>query len=146
MLLARAVPLVVLIVLVPAAAGEDSGGFAPLGVAAASAGAEVVVSWLPGAQPADSYRVYGLSEGGAVVLLLDTAETANPGVLAATVEAGWSSYAVSGVWSGAESRLVYSLSSVDLLCVTVEFHPPSVSRRCLKVAPALAVSGAPLAT
>lgn len=127
----HALGLAMLVLLAPLAAGEDSAAFAPVGVATAPIGTEVAVSWAPGTEPADSYRIYGVSREGAITLLLDTAETENPSSLAAVVESGWNSYAVSGVSGGVESKLVYSLGSLDLGCVTVEFHPPAVSRSCV---------------
>lgn len=82
-----------------------------------------LVSWLPGIEPADSFRVYG-GTGAGLVLLLDTAGTAAPFSLAALVPSGYDAYAVTGVRAGVESPPVFG--SATTCSIYVETRPPGV--------------------
>lgn len=118
----RAVLLLAALVLVPLHVGVGSApGFAPSAVAALPVGGSVFISWVPGAEPADAFRVYGISESGALALLAETARGDASGALA-VVPAGFAGYAVSGVRGDVESGPVMAF----IPCVYVQTEPPGV--------------------
>lgn len=123
----RLVLLILALVVSPVAAGDSSAAYAPRDVAAVTLdNSSALVAWTPGDAIADSYRVYGLDTGGAV-LLVDTAETQAPVAFAAVVAGGFSGYAVSGVKDGTESK---PISGMGVGCIIITFHPPGVGTGC----------------
>ena len=92
----------------------------PVWVAAASLGDQVLVSWTPGIDAAEEYRVYGVIHG--VLMHLDTVH----GEFSTTVAQGYSSYGVSAVKDGVESRPTFA-AMVTGVCVTVHDDPPGVA-------------------
>lgn len=127
-------PLVLTALLVLAASAEAREPWAPLAVNAAATSVAfvgvVVVSWVPGAQLADEYKVYGVS-GTELVLVALAAGTS------ATVPPGYPGYAVSGVLDGVESEAVNALT---IPCATLDLDPPPgvAAGNCGMVAPAKA--------
>lgn len=120
-----ALALLALVLLAPLVTGSAADPYAPARVMAEAAGtAAAIVEWTPGTEPADSYRVYGL-QGSSLTLLVDTADTLAPLVLAVTVPAGYSEYAVSGVKNGLESNLVFS-GALSLGCIRISTDPPGI--------------------
>ncbi len=117
--------LLAVVVLMPLAFGSASEPFAPSRVMVESDGSVLaVVQWIPGAEPADSYRVYGL-DGEGFALLVDTKDAAAPLMLAVAVPAGYSAYAVSGVRENVESRLVFA-GDIPVGCIRIMTDPPAV--------------------
>lgn len=101
---------------------EATPGTAPVTVQAESVDAiSAIVTWTPGTVVAEEYRVYGIHEDGTPQLL-----TVVDGVpveeFLASVEAGYTTYAVSGVSGGVESRLVYA-GEAGTDCVMVDYDP-----------------------
>lgn len=89
----------------------------------------VLLQWAPGAEPADSFRVYGV-EDGALTLLADTSGSDAPRLMTITVPGGFQTYAVSGVRAGAESAPVLVTKTLAAGCVHVQTGPPDISQRC----------------
>ena len=89
-------------------------------VMAGTSGAVLV--WSPGTEVADEYKVYGLSDGGA--LLLDSVPADQR---LAEVPAGFNGYAVSGVKDDVETALTEAVG----VCVHVGHTPPSVRVGCM---------------
>lgn len=88
-----------------------------------------LISWVPGREMADSFRVYGIA--GSPVLLGEANGTDNPvEALSMTVPGGFQTYAVSGVKNGVESRLVFALGNdSEEDCIIVA--PPDVIINCI---------------
>ncbi|HEX2022950.1 MAG TPA: hypothetical protein VHH36_09550 [Candidatus Thermoplasmatota archaeon] len=88
----------------------------------------VLVSWTPGPEPADVYRVYGVSAGELVLL------SEQPAASGSTVLIGveFSSYGVSGVENGVESVVVPAVLIAPLLpChVWIDTSPPGYFTDC----------------
>jgi len=125
-----AAALVVVAILAPGAHATEP--FAPLVASATFApNAQMVVSWVPGEEPADSFNVYGFTDGGGMVLLKQGVTD-----LSVTVPSGFGSYAVSGVSQGNESGPVPAISPE---CeVFIHYDPPGAGYWCpeqRKVAP-----------
>lgn len=118
----RAALLLALTLLLPTALADDAADAAPAFVAALDAdGAQALVAWAPGELPADAYRVYGVSAGGAFTLLAEAPALVADGH-AALVEGGYATYAVTGVVGGRESP-----PTVAAGCVTYEDFPWGIS-------------------
>lgn len=114
--------LLVLALLAPSASSESSGAYAPRHVSVlAWDPSGSAVSWIPGEEAADSFRVYGFTSGGTRELLLDTAETPTPLAPFAVVQGGYLAYGVSGVAGGAETRVVLAGP-----CYYVQTNPPGI--------------------
>lgn len=104
--------------LAPLVASQPAEPWAPLAVSAAAIqGAGAAVSWLPGSESADSYRVYGIGADGSKTLLEE-----NVTQLSAPVPTGFHAYAVSGVKLGVESDAVTAVES----CIEISIQPPDV--------------------
>ena len=109
--------------LLPLVGAAEPAAYAPLAALAATVeGGAVVVSWVPGTEPADAYRVYGILGDGARVLLAPNVtgyETSVPG--------GYTGYAVSGVKLTVESD---PIPAVYETCVVISIQPPDVRIWC----------------
>lgn len=124
----RTLPLLVLLVLLaPGTVATETHTYAPLAVVAVRVGELTAVSWAPGEVPAEAYRVYGLTNGGATLLHETTGQDEVP---AAKVPSGFAAYGVTGILDGAESPLVVSAGVGADSCsrgpVTVILSPPQV--------------------
>jgi len=124
--LARLLPIAALLaaLFVPAPLASAAEPFAPLVASATLApDAQVVVSWVPGAQAADSFNVYGITPEGGMTLL-----RAGITDFSATMPGGFSSYAVTGVSMGAESAAVRAIQGE---CgFVISWDPPNVAYVC----------------
>ena len=118
------VALALLLALGPATA-DESASFAPsASIALESDAGRVVVAWEPGEELADSYRVFGLDDGGKVFLAEWT--PTSDGALNITVPSGFSEYGVAGVKNDVQSEIVKShvVNLGDRPCVTVVLDVP----------------------
>lgn len=117
-----ALALILAAFLAPLTASQAPAPYAPMAASVASIqGAAAVVSWVPGSEPADSYRVYGVASDGSKTLL-----DQNVTQLSAPVPAGFHAYAVSGVKLGIESEAITAFGS----CIEVSIQPPAVGIAC----------------
>lgn len=111
--------IVLLVTFIPLVEANEPS--APVAVAALDVGGDyALVAWVPGGAPADEYRIYGISTGGARTWLTTFAPAdTSPTVL--LVDGGFATYAVTGVLHGQESDMVYAAHSA---CVTLDDNPP----------------------
>lgn len=101
--------------------------YAPAAVTAAGpVDIETLVSWLPGAEAAEIYHVYGITDEGTPVLLAQSTATDAPN---AWVPTGFSTYAVAGVKAGIESDLVFALTKP---CVVIDLPTIGIDDDCLE--------------
>jgi hypothetical protein len=114
--------LLVLALLPPIGANEGAHPAQPASAVVAAGTSGAVLVWSPGTEIADEYNVYGLSDGGA--LLLDSVPADQR---LAEVPAGFNGYAVSGVKDDVETALTEAVG----VCVHVGHTPPSVRVGCL---------------
>lgn len=111
---------------------DQADTFAPAGSTAVLLEEEVAVSWQPGREVADSYRVYGLDEHGRTLLAEWLGSNLNDARL--TVPAGFADYGVTGVHGESESALVMAteIGLGDRPCITIEPRiPPGYWINCL---------------
>lgn len=121
--------MLAMILLAPVSMGDTAPeGAAPSRVVGGLYGNQVYLAWLPGAVVPDSFRVYGLSEGGGRTPL-DEVEIPPDGssVFTAVVPAGFTSYAISGVVSGAESQPMLAYFVQEECILEISWSPPGVS-------------------
>lgn len=105
-----------------------------------------VIGWTPGPVVADSYRVYGIDDGGGATWLAESAGPVPDGG-SLPVPSGFAQYAVTGVLNGIESDLVFAIAGAPpgSPCVEVYWNPLtySVDTSCLPISsnklPALVV-------
>jgi hypothetical protein len=93
----------------------------------------IVLAWLPGTQPADAYRVYGLIDGQPPTLLGEVPGSEYESVWSAGVASGFDAYGVSGVRGEVESIIQKALQTdVDELLPQpcVDLDPPNVILNC----------------
>lgn len=112
-------------VLTSSAAGDGSAHtWKPLAATTIVSDGEAFITWTPGEESADEYRVYGLV--GEVMHLLDVVTDAT----VTQVPATYSQYAITGVKHELESEPTLSLTAPNL-CIWIEQGPPpSVSAGC----------------
>lgn len=127
------VGLWLLLALGPAIADDAGAAFAPASSIAGQLDvAGVLVSWKPGEELADAYRVYGLS--GDIRTRLAEWSAENTGEASVMVPNGYAEYGVVGIRGGVESPLVLS-TLVDLddpPCLSVVIDvPPRYAIDCL---------------
>lgn len=109
--------LAVLALMPPAAEGSQE-DWAPTDVVTASTPSGAFVTWGPGTQVADQYKVYGVNGSHPVFL-----QFADQPFFELDPSASFPSYAVSGVKNGAESEIVYA---VGVPCLSIRTDPPDV--------------------
>ena len=124
----------------PAAATGGSEPYAPLKVFVSGDGStQALVQWLPGTQPADTYRIYGIA-GGAVELLEELSYTPSTPLVFQTSSV-YDTYGVSGVVDGIESLITVP----DEICRVVLGPPPhwqfGVTGWCMKLIDSLLPRG-----
>lgn len=105
----------------PSAIATDD--HAPSTVEAIVGVAKALVSWVPGPTPADEYRVYGAN--GGIPTLLAVVDGRPVEEFVAAVDSGYTTYAVSGVRDGTESRLVFA-GEIHGDCIMVSYDPPAI--------------------
>lgn len=124
--LARLLALALLVValLGPAHVVGAAEPFAPIAASAMHApDAQIIVGWLPGEDPADSYRVYGLAPDGAATLIADQITG-----LSVTVPEGFAGYAVTALRLGMESQQVKALETECR--IVISYNPPGAGYWC----------------
>lgn len=114
----RVVPLVVALVLLLPTVASDATITRPIAAFAFESNGGAVVSWIPGPEPADFYRVYGV-RGETLVPLVDVTE------MRAEVPLGFPAYGVTAVSGGVESTP--AIAVLTGLCVYVDWTvvPPA---------------------
>lgn len=115
--------LVVALLLTPTALGVLPDPTQPLAAVAFVSGSTTTVSWTPGPEGADTYRIYGLTAEGMAWL-----SDATPDETSVLVPVGYSGYAVTGIKNGQESEATRALIVRDLTdppqCIGIEPGPP----------------------
>lgn len=89
---------------------------APAAVVALSTGLAAEVSWLPSSSPVDYYNVYGMTPSGGLEFVTESIAPS------AVVVGDYIGFAVSAVYSGAESDLTYTSPSP---CIRYSVDPPA---------------------
>jgi hypothetical protein len=112
----RVAPLLLaaLALLAPTVAG-DATLARPLAAFAFDSEGGALVTWTPGPEPADSFRIYGVRDGARVPLADATATQTS-----AEVPTGFTAYAVTAMRDGAESAPVIAINGGATYCVTVD--------------------------
>lgn len=116
-LLAALLALALLPALAEPVHADGASPHAPSFVTAQDSGGLALVSWSPGEEAADFYRVYGLD--GAALVPLDSADG-----FSARVPGGYAGYAVAGVKVGAESPPVRACIVIDPTGPAIGLVPP----------------------
>ena len=130
----RVAPLLLaaLALLAPTVAG-DATLARPLAAFASESGAGALVTWIPGPERADFYRVYGLRDGA----LVPIPEATTTGT-SAEVPSGFTAYGVTAVRDGAESAPVLAVRGGTGYCVYLDWTtiPPTyaIGNDCTRAA------------
>ena len=108
--------LVLVLAVLPNVVTAAATPWAPTAAESFSTEAGTLVTWAPGTELADSYRVYGVTSSGAT--LLSTTPS-----LSAIVAPGYESYVVTGVKDGVESS---GTTVMWPFCTYTSLDPPDV--------------------
>lgn len=105
------------------ASGDVVDPVRPVAAVAVGLGSSALVSWVPGPEAPDFFKIYGVRNDTLAFL-----SVADPNATTATVEGGFPQYAVTAVRDGVESEAALAVLGVGLVCVRVEPGiPPGIA-------------------
>lgn len=117
--------LALVVLTLPSLAGaSDASAAQPSTATVVGADGHGILAWTEGAEVADSYNVYGLTDSSRVLIGSFSADARS-----ASVPAGFSAYGVSATKNGVETAITPALG----ICVAIDPWTPTITIGCMGI-------------